>query len=223
MIKNEKSYKQEIGSASTVFLIFVLIIIIGGVVWVKYNIYANPFKPTILTPPEKIVLDNKIKQLNKATEKKLSTVNTINFTDDRLEPEPYSEKNAKREITITERELNSLVKDPEIAKRVAVDLSEDLLSVKLIIPMDEEFPVLGGTNIKLHFGTVLAYSSTGLVVSMKGVSIGGIPLPSAWWGGIKNQNLVEYFGGNDGFWDTLSRGISDIKISDEEMYVKLKE
>jgi hypothetical protein len=50
----------------------------------------------------------------------------------RLVPEPYSEENASREIRITEKELNALIaKDEEAARRVAVDLSDDLVSIKV--------------------------------------------------------------------------------------------
>ena len=48
-----------------------------------------------------------------------------------LEPEAYSEEGAKREISLTEKELNALIaNNPEVAQRVAIDLSENLISVK---------------------------------------------------------------------------------------------
>ena len=141
-----------------------------------------------------------------------------------LEPEPYSEKDEDREITLSEKELNSIVaKDPGVAKKVAIDLSDDLVSVKLLIPMEDDFPILGGKTIRLNFGTELAYFEGKPIVSMKGISLGGVPIPSAWWGDIKNKNLVEYFGGSGGFWDQFAKGVADIKIQEGQLYLKLKE
>ena len=218
-----KTKKTESGKVLPIILVVVLIIIVGSVFWVKQNLYAKPFDQVVLTPPEQVVLDKKLEKLKESSDSSPKIVENINFVDKRPDPEPYSEKNSKREIKLSEKELNSLIKGPQLAKTIALDLSEDLLSVKMLIPMDEEFPILGGKTIKLHFGTILAYRKDSLVVAMKGISLGGIPLPSAWWGGIKNQNLVEYFGGETGFWNTLAAGISDVKISEGEMYVKLKE
>lgn len=217
---------QESGKALTVVLVLILLLIGAAAFWVIFNIYAKPFNPVVLTKPEQKILDEKIAIIEKSAHtsgNQQKPIGKINFQDGRLKPEAYSEENAKREINLSERELNSLIKDPDVAKRVAIDLSDNLLSVKLLVPMDEEFPILGGKTIKLHFGTILAYRDNSLVVAMKGISIGGVPLPSAWWGGIKNQNLVEYFGGNNGFWDNLAAGISDVKITDGSMYIKLKE
>ncbi len=218
-----KTKKAESGKVLPIILIVVLIIIVGSVFWVKQNLYAKPFDQVVLTPPEQVVLDKKLEKLNESSLNSPTVVENISFVNERPDPEPYSEKNLKREIKLSEKELNSLIKDPQLAKTIAVDLSDDLLSVKMLIPMDEEFPILGGKTIKLHFGTILAYRDDNLVVAMKGISLGGVPLPSAWWGGIKNQNLVEYFGGEKGFWNTLASGISDVKITEGEMYVKLKE
>ena len=219
-------YDQDSGKVLTVVLILVLLLVGAAAFWVILNIYAKPFNPVVLTKPEQKILDEKITIIEKSahtSRNQQNPVGNINYQDGRLKPEPYSEENAKREINLSERELNSLIKDPEVARRVAIDLSDNLLSVKLLVPMDEEVPILGGKTVKLHFGTVLAYRDNSLIVAMKGISVGGVPLPSAWWGDIKNQNLVEYFGNNNGFWDSLAAGISDVKISDGHMYIKLKE
>jgi len=226
MVKNINNKNSESGSVLIILLVIMLVIIAAGGFWVWQNIYAKQFKAVELTQPEKKVLALKLHVLEKSartSRNQQKTTGEIDYRNGKLKPEPYSEKNAKREIYLTERELNSFIRDPNIAKNVAVDLSDDQLSVKVLMPLDEEFPILGGKTIKFHFGTTLAYRDNNLVVIMNGISIGGVPIPSAWWGGIKNQNLVEYFGGSNGFWNTLSAGISDFRITDGKMYVKLKE
>jgi len=106
---------------------------------------------------------------------------------------------------------------------MAVDLSDDLLSVKLVVPMNEDMPLVGGKMLKLNFGLALSYENGKPVVTMRGTSVEGIPLPSAWWGDIKNTNLVEEYGGSGGFWDQFAKGVEDLKIKDGELHVILKE
>ena len=224
-MKNSKNNKGFI-SIFVVVLIALILIIAVSVFWVKKNIYASDFTPTKLTQAEQKILDEKVKRLDRAAyfSGNKQFKNKPKNPDKRLEPEPYSEKDKDREITLSEKELNSIVaKDPDVAKRVAIDLADDLVSVKLLVPMDEDFPILGGKTIRLKFGTELAYSEGKPIVAMRGISLGGVPLPSAWWGDIKNINLVEYFGGSGGFWDQFAKGVADIKIQEGQLYLKLKE
>lgn len=220
------SFRSEDGLISVV-LILLIIVIVGFVFyWVKQNIYASQFTPTKLSSQEQKVLDIKLNKIERSAY--LSGNKPIkgkpNVTGKPLEPEPYTEKDEDREIRLTEKELNAIVaKDSDVARKVAIDLADDLVSVKLLVPMDEDFPILGGKTIRLKFGTKLAYEDEKPVVAMRGISLGGVPLPSAWWGDIKNKNLVEYFGGGGGFWDQFAKGVADIKIQEGQLYIKLKE
>ncbi len=194
--------------------------------WIKQNIYASQFEPTRLSAKEQQVLDSKLAKLEHSAVKKKASVKKAKpyHPSMPLKPEPYSEDNAKREISLSEKELNALIaKDPETAKRVAIDLADDLVSVKLLVPVDEDFPILGGKTLRLNFGITLSYKASRPMVAIRGVSLGGVPLPSAWWGDIKNKNLVEEFGSEGGFWDQFSKGVEDIKIRQEHLWIKLKE
>jgi hypothetical protein len=71
--------------------------------------------------------------------------------------------------------------------------------------VDENFPILGGKTLRLFFGVTLCDKADRPIVAIRGVSLGGVPLPSAWWGDIKNKNLVEEFGSEGGFWDQFSK------------------
>ena len=51
----------------------------------------------------------------------------------------------------------------------------------------------------------------------------GVPVPSAWLGGLKNVDLVAEFGAEPGFWKTFSEGVEDIRIRDGHVQIKLKE
>ncbi len=193
--------------------------------WVNQYLYAATFEPTRLTQSEQRSLDRKMARLHQVNESESSSLKPkVSSPNGFLKPEPYSEEGASREIQLTEREVNSLIaKDAEMAKHVAVDLADNLVSVKLVVPVTEEMPIVGGKTLKLNFGVELSYADGKPVVAMQGISLGGVPLPSAWWGDIKHINLVEEFGGPGGFWDQFAKGVHDLKIQDGQLRITLKE
>ncbi len=207
--------------------IVVLVIIATALLtawWVKHYIYASKFTPTVLTAKEQKVLDSKLAKLELTASKTSVVRKKKERKETALEPEAYSEEGAKREISLTEKELNALIaNDPEVARRVAIDLSDDLVSVKLVVPMDEEIPILGGKTLRLNLGVLLRYENKRPVIALKGVSLGGIPLPNAWLGNLKNKNLVKEFGGEGRFWKLFSDGVADLKVQNGHVLIKLKE
>ena len=220
--------KSRFGWHHVLVIAFIAIIVSAllSAWWVKQNIYASQFEPTRLSVKEQQVLDSKLDKLEVSAVREKPPVRKAKpYHPSRpLEPERYSEDDGKREISLSEKELNALIaRDPETAKRVAIDLADDLISVKLLVPMDEDFPILGGKTLRLFFGVTLSYKENRPIVAIRGVSLGGVPLPSAWWGDIKNKNLVEEFGSEGGFWDQFSKGVEDIKIREGHLRIKLKE
>jgi hypothetical protein len=208
--------------------IVALVIIVTALLtawWVKHYIYASEFTPTVLTPKERKVLDSKLAKMEtKANKAPVVPQKKLHDKRGPIEPEAYSEEGAKREISLTEKELNALIaNNPEVAQRVAIDLSDDLVSVKLVVPIDKEIPVLGGKTLRLNLGVILKYENQRPVVALKGVSLGGIPLPNAWLGNLKNKNLVKEFGTEAGFWKLFSDGVADLKVQRGRILIKLKE
>lgn len=189
--------------------------------WVRHNLYASPFSPTELSQSEQQVLDVKLDRLEQASP---GVDRTGTDRRGRLEPEPYREDDAKRTIVLSEKELNSLIaQDEAAARRVALDLSQGMVSVKLLIPVDRDFPVLGGKTLRLSCGIHLGYEAGKPVVAVRGVNMGGVPIPNAWLGNIKNVDLVREFGGQGGFWDLFSEGVEDLRISEGSLTIRLKE
>lgn len=198
--------------ALLVLIVLLLIAILGSLWWINRNVHAKEFTPVTLKPAEQVALDAKLQQLE-------SSVKTSG-----IEPEIYTETDASRRVVLSEKELNALIaRDPAAAKNVAIDLADDLMSVKIIAPMDPELPLIGGKTFKFNMGVTLAYTNQAPNVTIRGISLGGIPLPGAWWGDIKNKNLVETFGAQGSFWDSFARGVEHLEVKDGTLILLLKE
>ncbi|WP_244070603.1 arginine N-succinyltransferase [Nitrosomonas sp. PY1] len=202
---------------SQVLLIVIstIFITIAGTYWVlKTYVFTTSFTPVELNAKEEKNLQVKLQAIGY----------DANIEDGFLKPEAYTEKNAVREITFTERELNGLLaKNTDLAQKLAIDLANNLVSAKLLIPLEEDFPVLGGKTLRLNAGIGMAYEQEKPIIILKGVSIMGVPIPNAWLGGLKNVNLVDEFGVDPGFWKSFSDGVENIQVSDGKINIKLKE
>jgi len=213
-MENTPSTKRSFGClhALLVLITLLLIAILGSLWWMKRNVYATEFTPVTLKPAEQVILDSKLKQLNPVV---IAATNT---------PEAYTETEASRRVVLSEKELNALIaRDPEAAKNVAIDLADNLVSVKIIAPMDPDLPLFGGKTFKFNMGVSLSYTNQKPNITIRGISLGGIPLPGAWWGDIKNKNLVEEFGTQGSFWDHFSRGVEYLEVKDGSFILHLKE
>jgi hypothetical protein len=189
---------------------------------VKYYFFPSDFKPVQLSVKEEQVLDAKLDRLESIDSAYQPRRGSIE--SGALEPEAYSEAGADRSIRFSERELNALLaKNTDLARKLAIDLSDNLMSAKLLVPVDEDFPIMGGKILKVRAGVELTYRNEKPIVILKGVSIMGVPIPNAWLGGLKNIDLVEEFGSGDGFWKAFSDGVQDIRIVEGDLQIELKE
>lgn len=190
----------------------------------KKYFFPSEFSPVVLNKKEEQVLDAKLNRLEGFESLKVG--NSDESDDEALEPEAYSEEGAKREVEFSEKELNAmLAKNTDLAKKLAVDLSDNLVSAKLLVPVDEDFPVFAGKTIKVRAGMELAFKNERPVVVLKGVSIMGVPIPNAWLGGLKNIDLVEEYGTetDTGFWKSFSEGVEFLQVEEGHLKLKLKE
>ena len=224
-LENEKNTRSPWPRILGISAILLVILVVLGAWWVRHNLYAGPFGVTKLSEREQKVLDAKIDRLERSAFATGRVLKPEEGADaGRLEPERYREDPEKREIRITEKELNSLIaRDGEMARRMAVDLSDDTVSLKLLVPLEEDFPLFGGKTIRLHCGVTFRQEGPRPVVALQGVSIGGIPVPNAWLGSLKNVDLVQEFGGQLGFWSAFSEGVEDVKVSEGALFIRLKE
>ena len=208
------------GARVALIVIITVLVTVGVTLWVaKTYLFPSEFHPVHLGAREEMVLDEKLGRLDA-----LGSLPGRHDESGVLEPEPYSEVGADRTITLSERELNALLaKNTDLARRLAIDLSDNLVSAKLLVPVDEDFPVMGGKILRVRAGLELAYRNGRPVVILKGISLIGVPIPNAWLGGMKNIDLVAEFGGDPGFWKSFAAGVKNISVSEGKLFIELKE
>jgi len=198
-------------------VIITILLTLGVGYWaISTILFPSKFIPVQLNEKEQLQLDKKLQHI--------TSHGTVQPNHNALKPEPYSESDARREINFSERELNALLaKNTGLANRLAIHLSDNLASAKLLITLDPDFPILGGETIKVTTGVEAGEFGGSPRVILKGMSVWGIPMPNAWLGNIKNINLVEEFGNSGGFWQAVKDGIEDIEIKQGTLRIKLKE
>lgn len=222
--------KKKFSGLQVLGICLLVMIVTVGITSVIVWRYAFPkeFEPVALNEREQITLDEKIDRLGisaaVATESEATSTEAATDRSTRLEPQAYSEKGASREVSFSERELNALLaSNTDMAQRLAIDLADDLASARLLVPLDRDFPVLGGKTLRVNAGLEVAFRNGRPVAILRGVSLMGVPLPNAWLGNLKNVDLIGEYGGDPGFWNTLSAGIEYLEIRDGQLEMKLKQ
>ena len=109
-----------------------------------------------------------------------------------------------------------------MGKQLVLDFSDDLMSAKLLMPLDPDFPFVSGKTPRASAGVGLSVENGEPSVVLKGVSAWGVPVPNAWLGGLKNADLVGEFG-DAGFWNSFSEGIENVEVREGKMMLILRE
>lgn len=233
--QNHQPDQQRWPSRFKILLLVVAVAIVTSVITVWLTIvyvFPKEFKPVTLSDREAQVLDAKLSRLDPATGHAAAEYGR--YGEDRqsdrsqpgtgVTPERYSEAGASRQIRLSERELNGLLaRNTDLAHKLAIDLSEDLASAKLLIPLDPDIPFFGGKTLKVTAGLELRYDDQRPIVMLKGVSIWGVPLPNAWLGGLKNVDLVKEFGSESGLWRAFASGVEHVRVEEGNLSLTLKE
>jgi hypothetical protein len=200
---------------SILLLVLILLTATGYWVFSRY-LFPDAFTPVELNAREQQRLDRKLERVaGNAARVSAATP---------LEPEPYSEEGASREIHFSEKELNALLaKNTHLASKLAIDLSDNLASAKMLIDLDPDMPFVGGNTLKVTAGMELKLLDGRPQAILKGVSLWGVPLPNAWLGNMKNRDLIEEFGESGGFWQAVAAGVDSIEVRQGELHIRLRE
>jgi len=191
---------------------------------IKLWLFPAPFSPVKLTPPEQQKLEAKLARLEAGENGVATSEKPAKGANGEIAtPSPYSEEGASREIVFSEKELNALIsQNPDLVGKVAIDLSDDLVSATVLIPTRTEMPLFGGQAMRLKAGLTVAYRNGRPVVALRGVSVMGVPMPNAWLGTLKDIDLVQKYGADNGFWQKFAEGVESIKIEEGKAKIVLK-
>lgn len=229
---NQMPNQKKSGCLKTLDIILLTITITVAITYwfITSYLFPQPFDPVALNQKEESVLVHKLRQLgiqaepSKVSSQEVQSKDNLSSEPATLEPEPYSEVGAKREVAFNERELNAmLAKNTDLSDKLAIDLADNLASAKLLLPLDPDFPIFGGKTLKASAGMELSYENERPIVILKGVSVWGVPIPNSWLGGIKNVDLIKEFGADEGFWKSFADGIEHINVAEGKLLIKLKE
>jgi hypothetical protein len=212
--------------AVTGLLLVTVLLSVLVTLWVARTwLFPPPLEPVVLDAREQTELDAKLRDLSIAslpTANDGTTGNGVDTDANTLQPQAYTERPQDRVIHFTQRELNALVaRNPDLAERLALHLSDDRLSATLLITLPPDLPILAGQTVKVATGLQLRHAQGRPIVSVEGVSIMGVPLPSAWLGGIKGRDLVALHGSDGGFWQAFGEGVRDLRIEQGRLRVEL--
>ncbi len=216
----EPGRSKRRGHGKLVVIVLATVAVTLGAVWiVRTYIYPALFRPVELSANEQRALEEKLEVLGVDGLYPSSAASDVP-----LEPEPYAEDAAQRRLVFSEREINALIgHNTDLAPRLAIDLSDDLASAKLLLPMEDDFPFVGGKTIRIDAGLEMSFVNGRPLFMLRGVSVMGVPVPDAWLGDLRNVDLVQQFGGDRGFWQGLGAGIESLQVSDGELVLELSE
>lgn len=214
-------------------LILLLLISVGIYYW--YNFHGR-IKPTALSQSEQVILSEKLEAvtgerieihadgLEGAGEAGVITRHDgkpVDVDDDQI----YAED--RRTLILTEREINGFLHhNTDLAERIHVELGTDTITAKTITHFQPETPMVGGMTLRVNFILGAYLDADGkLALEVRDVSAGGVPIPNAWLGDIKNKNLID-LGDNpegSGILQKLAEGIADFKVENGQIRIRLNE
>ena len=202
------------------FVLIAVAVSVAATFWiVRTYVFPSQFDPVELSQRDQQALNEKLRRLGWQA----ASAESGAAPEQELTPEPYRERDEDREIRLTEKELNGLLASKtDMARRVALDLSDNLASAKLLIPVPPDFPIMPGRTVRVSAGLELNYAEGRPIVALQGVSIMGVPLPNAWLGNMKNVDLVREFGADGGFWKAFADGVDQVEVREGALLIKLR-
>lgn len=179
-------------------------------IWWKTNFDPAPFKPVALTTQEQAAFEQKL----------------VAFSGAPAAPAPAPVTDLeKRTLVITEKEVNAWLAKNDLGENVQVRFADGKITGSIILVLPEDFPVLAGQKIRASAAFVAHLNDTSrhFALRVDDVTVGGMPLPNDWIGGIKGMNLVDESARVDPAMEKFLKGIRQFEIQEGLAVVKLNE
>lgn len=199
-------------------LVLVLVIVLtaaGTAWWIRRSMSPPPIEPVVLSQTEEAALDEKLELLGgsradgQASEPAGTRSGRLDFEVD--------QDFVRKPVLISEREINGLIaRNPELAGKVSVSLTQDRIKVSANIPLPPDVPMVGGQTLRLKMLTKLVVADGRSMLMLEDLAVGGIPIPSAWLQDVKGRDLLADIQQDEGM-QALLQGIEKLEIQDGQI------
>jgi len=180
-------------------ILVVLLVAVGLWFWLN-----RPISPVKLSADEKVTVEKKIEaiQVEQPTE-------------------PTYEK-GKKEIVLTERELNGLLNEhTTMGEKLKFELATDAIHARLETDLDPDLPVVGGKKLKARARFIVKTDSGVPALILEDLTVWGVSLPNEWLAQLKGRDILgELLGGGNG---GKVAGIEEVKVQPGQLLIRLKE
>ena len=188
-------------------IIAVMVAVIGVIWWTN-----RPIKPVQLTAEEKVVVQQKVEAIQQVEAETPSAPKPA---------EPTYEK-GKKEIVLTERELNGLLNEhTTLGQKLKLELATDAVHARYETDLDPDVPVVGGKKLKARARFLVKTAEGNPSLVLDDFTLWGVSLPNDWLGQLKGRDILREIlgGGKTG----KIAGIEEMTVSSGELRIKLKE
>jgi hypothetical protein len=186
-------------------VVTVLLVSIGLYFW-----FNRPIKPVQLSAEEKQVVQQKVEALQQVESPAPSAP-----------AEPTYEK-GKREIILTEKELNGLLNEhTTLGDQLKFELATDAVHARLETDLDPDMPVVGGKRLKARARFIVKTEAGAPSLILDDLTVWGVSVPNDWVAQLKGKDLLgEVLGGGKG---GKVAGIEEMSVEPGQLKIKLKE
>jgi hypothetical protein len=187
----------------------VVVLLVAFGLWFWFN---RPIKPVQLSSEEKQVVQQKVEAIQQ--------VEAPSQVPD-APAEPTYEK-GKREIILTEKELNGLLNEhTTLGDKLKFELATDAVHARLETDLDPDLPVVGGKRLKARARFIVKTDSGAPSLILEDLTVWGVSVPNDWVAQLKGKDILgEVLGGGKG---GKIAGIEEMSVEPGQLKIKLKE
>jgi len=182
----------------------------------------RPIRPVVLSPQEKAAVEVKIKELEGGTiplSPPAASARAGASAPALADKRTYVP--GSKFLKLTEREVNGLLNlNTDLGDKVRIEFASDAVNAYLAIPIPEDFPIGGGTTLRMRGRFRVSIGGKGAPYAvLEDVTIFGLSLPKAWLGGIKGENLLgDALGGGP-----VLQGVKSLKVEPGALVLEVEE
>ena len=201
----------------------------------------RPIKPVVLSPREKVALDQKLQRLeganptNSPGERGLRASSQPRPTAEAPDRAPgtgsgpeIDDRNLRiyvpgsKVLKLTEREVNGLLNaNTDLGKSIRLEFAQDAINAYLAVRIPDDFPIGGGKMFRARGRFRVSIGNGQPYAILEDVTVFGLSLPKAWLGGIKGENLLGQAMG-DQKWKGI-KGIKSLRVEPGALVLEVED